>query len=57
MTAEADAADAGRGADVLSLAESALRSAPLDRRFTSEQCVAGRPNELAHAAARRVAEK
>ncbi|MEO0361404.1 MAG: chromosomal replication initiator protein DnaA, partial [Pseudomonadota bacterium] len=31
-------------------------SAPLDRRYTFEQFVVGRPNELAHAAARRVAE-
>lgn len=33
-----------------------LRSAPLDRKFTFEQFVVGRPNELAYAAARRVAE-
>lgn len=33
-----------------------LRSAPLDRRFTFDHFVVGRPNELAHAAARRVAE-
>ncbi len=31
-------------------------SAPLDRRFTFENFVVGKPNELAHAAARRVAE-
>lgn len=38
-------------------AEGALPpSAPLDSRFTFEQFVVGRPNELAHAAARRVAE-
>lgn len=33
-----------------------LRSAPLERRFTFDTFVVGRPNELAHAAARRVAE-
>ncbi len=33
-----------------------LRSAPLDARFTFDRFVVGRPNELAHAAARRVAE-
>jgi chromosomal replication initiator protein len=32
------------------------RSAPLDGRFTFESFVVGKPNELAHAAARRVAE-
>lgn len=38
-------------------AEGALPpSAPLDSRFTFDQFVVGRPNELAHAAARRVAE-
>ena len=34
----------------------ALPSAPLDPRFTFESFVVGKPNELAHAAARRVAE-
>ncbi|MEM7544817.1 MAG: chromosomal replication initiator protein DnaA [Pseudomonadota bacterium] len=38
------------------LGASVLNSAPLDRRFTFENFVVGRPNELAHAAARRVAE-
>ena len=38
------------------MVDNALNSAPLDRRFTFEQFVVGRPNELAHAAARRVAE-
>ena len=33
-----------------------LPSSPLDKRFTFEQFVVGKPNELAHAAARRVAE-
>ena len=35
---------------------SAVSSAPLDKRFTFESFVVGKPNELAHAAARRVAE-
>ncbi len=34
----------------------ALTSAPLDNRFTFDSFVVGKPNELAHAAARRVAE-
>ncbi len=37
-------------------AEDELLSAPLDPRFTFESFVVGKPNELAHAAARRVAE-
>jgi len=36
--------------------ESAVASAPLDKRFTFDTFVVGKPNELAHAAARRVAE-
>jgi len=36
--------------------ESVLTAAPLDARFTFESFVVGKPNELAHAAARRVAE-
>ncbi|MFC2969383.1 chromosomal replication initiator protein DnaA [Acidimangrovimonas pyrenivorans] len=36
--------------------DSELRSAPLDSRFTFDTFVVGKPNELAHAAARRVAE-
>ncbi|SDD91715.1 chromosomal replication initiator protein [Paracoccus isoporae] len=51
--AKRDAADAAaesaRGADP-------EMSAPLDARFTFENFVVGKPNELAHAAARRVAE-
>ena len=35
---------------------SALNTAPLDRRFTFDSFVVGKPNELAHAAAKRVAE-
>ncbi|WP_300033134.1 chromosomal replication initiator protein DnaA [uncultured Roseobacter sp.] len=34
----------------------ALTTAPLDKRFTFETFVVGKPNELAHAAAKRVAE-
>ncbi|MGF1502416.1 MAG: chromosomal replication initiator protein DnaA [Paracoccaceae bacterium] len=37
-------------------AEDDLPSAPLDPRFTFDSFVVGKPNELAHAAARRVAE-
>ncbi|NOR61000.1 MAG: chromosomal replication initiator protein DnaA [Rhodobacteraceae bacterium] len=37
-------------------AEPRLASSPLDSRFTFDQFVVGTPNELAHAAARRVAE-
>jgi chromosomal replication initiator protein len=36
--------------------ENPLLSAPLDPRFTFENFIVGKPNELAHAAARRVAE-
>lgn len=35
---------------------SALTGAPLDKRFTFDSFVVGKPNDLAHAAARRVAE-
>ena len=35
---------------------SALSAAPLDKRFTFDSFVVGKPNELAHAAAKRVAE-
>ncbi len=34
----------------------AMNTAPLDKRFTFDNFVVGKPNELAHAAARRVAE-
>ena len=36
--------------------EDDLRGAPLDARFTFDSFVVGKPNELAHAASRRVAE-
>jgi len=39
-----------------SLPEDPLLGAPLDKRFTFDRFVVGKPNELAHAAARRVAE-
>lgn len=39
-----------------SVSEDALLGAPLDKRFTFDRFVVGKPNELAHAAARRVAE-
>ncbi|MEM9129817.1 MAG: chromosomal replication initiator protein DnaA, partial [Pseudomonadota bacterium] len=38
------------------LLESVLSSAPLDERFTFDRFVVGKPNELAHAAAKRVSE-
>ncbi|HUF57220.1 MAG TPA: chromosomal replication initiator protein DnaA [Thermohalobaculum sp.] len=41
---------------VPSLGEDTLGSAPLDPRFTFDSFVVGKPNELAHAAARRVAD-
>ena len=37
-------------------AANGLQTAPLDQRFTFDNFVVGKPNELAHAAARRVAE-
>jgi chromosomal replication initiator protein len=37
-------------------ARSPLNTAPLDKRFTFDNFVVGKPNELAHAAAKRVAE-
>jgi chromosomal replication initiator protein len=43
---------AGRGSAV----DTEIAGAPLDARFTFESFVVGKPNELAHAAARRVAE-
>jgi chromosomal replication initiator protein len=52
-------ADAARPARALAEAADAAeddRSAPLDSRFTFDSFVVGKPNELAHAAARRVAE-
>ncbi|MEX0303670.1 MAG: chromosomal replication initiator protein DnaA [Leisingera sp.] len=52
MTAPAAASSAAAGKDTLE----ALQAAPLDPRFTFDSFVVGKPNELAHAAARRVGE-
>ncbi|MFY0308617.1 chromosomal replication initiator protein DnaA [Leisingera sp. D0M16] len=52
MTAPAAAPAAAAGKDTLE----ALQAAPLDPRFTFDSFVVGKPNELAHAAARRVGE-
>jgi len=52
---KAEAAEAAETAEPEQDAR-ASRSAPLDPRFTFENFVVGKPNELAHAAARRVAE-
>jgi chromosomal replication initiator protein len=43
-------------APAVALATDQLPGAPLDRRFTFDSFIVGKPNELAHAAARRVAE-
>ncbi len=43
-------------AEVANGALESLQAAPLDSRFTFESFVVGKPNELAHAAARRVSE-
>jgi chromosomal replication initiator protein len=49
-TVPADAMQAQSASDIR------LNTAPLDERFTFDSFVVGKPNELAHAAARRVAE-
>lgn len=49
-------ADASQHSTAAARDESDLPGAPLDPRFTFESFVVGKPNELAHAAARRVAE-
>jgi chromosomal replication initiator protein len=58
--ASAAASGALAGADAVTTAqtrdETDLPGAPLDQRFTFDSFVVGKPNELAHAAARRVAE-
>ena len=51
----ANAAQARNGAEVAQVTDG-LPGAPLDGRFTFDSFVVGKPNELAHAAARRVAE-
>ncbi|MBL4915597.1 chromosomal replication initiator protein DnaA [Szabonella alba] len=53
-TAEQDAPE--RGPAERPATEEEVPGAPLDRRFTFDSFVVGKPNELAHAAARRVAE-
>ncbi len=50
------AASASHSASTSAPAHSVLSAAPLDRRFTFDSFVVGKPNELAHAAAKRVAE-
>ncbi len=49
-------ADISHRADPGNDALDSLQAAPLDTRFTFDSFVVGKPNELAHAAARRVAE-
>lgn len=50
-------ASGGDGAAAaVALSTDQLPGAPLDRRFTFDSFIVGKPNELAHAAARRVAE-
>ncbi|MEL6476019.1 MAG: chromosomal replication initiator protein DnaA [Pseudomonadota bacterium] len=51
-----DPAAKARFEDPTSAPANALDSSPLDTRFTFDSFVVGKPNELAHAAARRVAE-
>ncbi|MEP3347181.1 MAG: chromosomal replication initiator protein DnaA [Litoreibacter sp.] len=45
-----------KNAPAVAPAEESVIGAPLDKRFTFDRFVVGKPNELAHAAARRVAE-
>ncbi|MDX5400926.1 MAG: chromosomal replication initiator protein DnaA [Rhodobacterales bacterium] len=47
---------AAPAAPAVALSTDQLPGAPLDRRFTFDSFIVGKPNELAHAAARRVAE-
>ena len=47
---------AGEGAAAFEIGEDRAQQPALDQRFTFENFVVGKPNELAHAAARRVAE-
>ncbi len=51
-----EAAPARPASDMAGNALEALQAAPLDARFTFDSFVVGKPNELAHAAARRVSE-
>ena len=52
----AASADPAPAAPARSALDNMLQPAPLDPRFTFDRFVVGKPNELAHAAARRVAE-
>ncbi len=54
--ADTEQATAKAEAPALLSGQKQLPGAPLDERFTFENFVVGKPNELAHAAARRVAE-
>ena len=54
--AAAEPEEVGLAPTPASITTHSLQSAPLDPRFTFDSFVVGRPNELAHAAARRVAE-
>ncbi len=49
-------AEAAVGSNLTNTALESLQAAPLDARFTFDTFVVGKPNELAHAAARRVSE-
>ena len=55
-TAPGDGGTSGTGSTARGSGEGELPGSPLDARFTFERFVVGKPNELAHAAARRVAE-
>ncbi|WP_242511859.1 chromosomal replication initiator protein DnaA [Rhodobaculum claviforme] len=55
-TGDGPGAQVDIGPDTPPEAEADLPSGPLDPRFTFDNFVVGKPNELAHAAARRVAE-
>jgi chromosomal replication initiator protein len=55
-TVKAKSAQTPASAAQASKADAMLQPAPLDPRFTFDRFVVGKPNELAHAAARRVAE-
>ncbi|MCA0870627.1 chromosomal replication initiator protein DnaA [Seohaeicola saemankumensis] len=50
------ASDQPAARDAAAAASDTLQAAPLDPRFTFDSFVVGKPNELAHAAARRVSE-
>ncbi|MEP3330971.1 chromosomal replication initiator protein DnaA [Sedimentitalea sp.] len=55
LVSEAPKADVSTSEATISTGD-ALQAAPLDSRFTFDTFVVGKPNELAHAAARRVSE-